>query len=509
MTYLRRVGRAASLFGRTVMGAGFEGASQGRRMVALAKGETDAAIDALIGSEGEILRRRARGSYRKNPYANNAVESYVANSIGADGITPQSLHPDPATRKAVDALWEISRTELDSDGLSDWGGLQRINVTTQMVAGECLARLRPRLPSDGLAVPLQVQLLNPEHLPLTKNDLNGQNTVRWGIEFTPIGKRAAYHLYRENPGLGQFAFGNPLDLVRVPAENVLHCFRQVAPGQMRGVTWLAPVLVPLYQLDQFMDATLLRQTLANMFVGVEQVIGDDGSVFLPPTGADTDEDQNDVGYGDIEGGTVLRPDSGKTIEWSKPPDPAATYAEFVKVHLRQIAAGIGITYEQLTGDLEGVNYSSIRAGLLEFRRRCEQFQFQVMVHQFCRPIWRRWINDAVIIGALPRPRNQQGWNDLYSVDWRTPKWSWVDPLKEVMAAKEEVRSGFASRSAKIRESGEDPEQVDAERAADNARDEQYDLVSDSNAAATAGTGAAQVDPDQAQEASNDTTRKAA
>ena len=32
---------------------------------------------------------------------------------------------------------------------------------------------------------------------------------------------------------------------------------------------------------------------------------------------------------------------------------------------------IEITYEQVTGDLRGVNCSSIRGGLLEFRRRCE------------------------------------------------------------------------------------------------------------------------------------------
>jgi capsid protein len=58
------------------------------------------------------------------------------------------------------------------------------------------------------------------------------------------------------------------------------------------------------------------------------------------------------------------------------------------------------TYEQLTGDLTQVNYSSIWAGLLEFRRRVESLQHGVIVHQLCRPIWQAWMAQAVLEGAL-------------------------------------------------------------------------------------------------------------
>jgi len=65
-----------------------------------------------------------------------------------------------------------------------------------------------------------------------------------------------------------------------------------------------------------------------------------------------------------------------------------------------VAAAMGVTYEQLTGDLTQVNYSSIRAGLLEFRRRVEAVQHGVIVHQLCRPIWQAWMAQAVLEGAL-------------------------------------------------------------------------------------------------------------
>jgi lambda family phage portal protein len=471
--------------------SGFEGASTGRRLANWKP--SDAAVDALLSAEGDTLRARARDAARKNPYAGNAAESFVANAIGS-GIKPESLHPDKAIKEKIQKLWKVSVDELDADGLTDFYGQQAMTARTQFISGECLGRLRNRRPGDGLAVPLQVQLINPEHLPLTKNELapNG-NKIRWGIEFNGIGQRVGYHLYRENPGLGAHAFSaNPFEMVRVPADQMVHVYRPLSVGQMRGCSWLAPVLVPLYETDKFMDATLFRQQLANMFVGWQRSINQDDPIIASTS---TDPEGNampeGVGTARIEGGTFWDLDPNETMEFNKPPDPAATYADFVKVTLHMIAAGIGITYEQLTGDLEGVTYSSIRQGVLEFRRRCEQFQFQVMAFQFCRPIWRRWIEQAVFAGALPLPRSQEEWNDLYAVEWRTPRWSWVDPLKDVLAAKEEVRCGFSSRSAKIHESGYDPEQVDRENAEDHARAEKAGLVYDSDPSQTAGSGAAQ------------------
>lgn len=74
----------------------------------------------------------------------------------------------------------------------------------------------------------------------------------------------------------------------------------------------------------------------------------------------------------------------------------------MKNHLRAIAAGLGLPYELVSGDLEGVTYSSIRAGLIEFRRRVEQLQHNVVVHLFCRPVWERFVRLAVLTAICPR-----------------------------------------------------------------------------------------------------------
>lgn len=473
---------------------GFEGASTGRRLAAWQ--EVDTAISALLSAEGDEMRRRCRGLVRKNCWARSAEDSYVANAIGT-GITPKPLHPDPAVRTLLKDSWLRWTDESDADGLTDFYGLQALALREIFQAGEVLSRFRARRPEDGLFIPLQLQLLEPEHLSFTNFGRNRNNPIRAGIEFTPFGKRAAYHLYAEHPGLGGFALsGNPMDVRRVPAEQVLHCFQPLRVGQLRGQPWLAPVMVTLHELDKFCDAVLIRQATANFFVGwqrsLSMVEGTGPIISSSTTAAGDPAPSSDVGFGQIEPNTILDLGAtGETLEFNRPPDPPGSMPEFVKLMLRAYSAGIGIPYEQVSWDLEGVNYSSIRAGLLEFRRRVEQFQFSVMVFQFCRPIWRRWVNDAVLAGVLPQPRDKQGWEALYAVEWRTPKWAWVDPLKDVMAMKEAVRSCFTSRSAVIHENGEDPEQVDQDIADDHDRAESLGIVSDADPAQTQNNGAAQ------------------
>ncbi len=340
-----------------------------------------------------------------------------------------------------------------------------------MEAGECLVRMRPRLPKDGLSVPLQLQLLEPEHLPSTETRrLENGNYLRSGIEFNAIGQRVAYRLYREHPGDAS----NPMtssELVRVPAEWVLHLFRPIRPGQLRGQPWLTQVLLKLHELDQYDDAELVRKKTAAMFAGfvvknssASPILGEKATAGGTPVAS-------------LEPGTLQILLPGEDIKFSNPADVGASYETFMRVQLRSIAAGMGITYEQLTGDLTGVNYSSIRAGLLEFRRRCEQFQHQVIVFQMCRPIWRRWIDLAILSGALPK---QSDVAPYYSVKWIPPGFAWVDPLKDIRAQMMAVRAGFKSRAEIVSEQGYDAEAIDREIAADNARADALGLSYDTD-----------------------------
>ncbi len=446
--------------------ADYEAAAMTRRTTGWSPATSD--INTLVFRNADTLRSRSREMVRRNPWAMNALDAFVGNCIGT-GIKPQPLHDDASVRERIQKLWLRWTDEADSAGLTDFYGIQALACRSVMEAGECLIRLRPRLPKDGLSVPLQLQLLEAEHLPTSESRrLENGNYIRAGIEFNGIGRRVAYHIYREHPGDSS----NPMastELVRVPAESVLHLFRPLRPGQLRGQPWLTQVLIKLYELDQYDDAELVRKKTAAMFAGFVTKNSPQDSLL-----GEVNPDANGAALAGLEPGTlqVLLP--GEDVKFSAPADVGASYETFMRVQLRSIAAGMGITYEQLTGDLTGVNYSSIRAGLLEFRRRCEQFQHQVIVFQMCRPIWRAWINAAVLAGALPAGEGN------YDVKWIPPGFAWVDPLKDIKAQIMAVRAGFKSRAEVVSEQGYDADAIDREISADNARADELGLLYDSD-----------------------------
>ncbi|MBF0137475.1 MAG: phage portal protein [Magnetococcales bacterium] len=460
---------------------GYEAASTGRRLGNWQPGNDG--VNALLFRDADLIRSRSRDMVRRNAWAFNGLDALVSNLVGT-GIKPRSTHDDVAFKERVHALWLEWTREADAHNVQGFYGLQALAVRAMVEGGEVLVRLRNRNLGDGLPVPLQIQLLEPEHLPSTLNrDLPNGNRIRAGIEFDKIGRRVAYHLYREHPGertVGGGLFGDPP--VPVPASEVIHLFRPLRPGQIRGEPWLTQALVKLHELDQYDDAELVRKKTAALIAG-----------FItkpsPEMALDNDED-GDAPPVTWTPGTMQILMPGEDVKFSEPADLGGQYAEFMKTQLRAVAVAMGVTYEQLTGDLSGVNYSSIRAGMVEFRRRMEQWQRSVIIHQFCRPVWERWMDQAILAGALDAPGYARNRRVYQGVKWIPQGWAWVDPQKEFTAVVIAIRAGLVSRDEAVATYGYDAEEIDREIAATNARADKLGLALDSDPRRRTRTGAA-------------------
>lgn len=454
----------------------YDGAGTGRRTLAWMPGNPGA-VAALIATQTE-LRAKSRDLARRNPWAAAALDAFVANAIGT-GIKPQSIVKDESFRAVVQELWRDWVEEADAAGLTDFYGLQALACRAMLEGGEALIRLRYRRAEDGLVVPLQLQVLEPEHLPTHLNTVaeNG-NVIRAGIEFDRLGSRVAYHLYRSHPeegALSPMSGAGGFDTVRVPAAEIVHLYRPLRPGQIRGEPWLARALVKLHELDQYDDAELVRKKTAAMFAGFITRGSPEDNLM-----GEGLADASGVALAGLEPGTLQILEPGEDIKFSDPADLGGSYSEFLRNQFRAVAAAIGITYEQLTGDLTGVNYSSIRAGLLEFRRRCEMLQHGVIVHQLCRPVWRAWMAQAVLAGSLEAPSFARRPRPYLTAKWIPQGWQWVDPKKEFDAMLIAIRAGLLSRSEAISSFGYDAEDIDREIAADNARADALGLKFDSD-----------------------------
>jgi lambda family phage portal protein len=417
-------------------------------------------INSLVASGGPRLLARSRELVVTNGYAANACEAFAANLVG-DGIKPSSLIEDPAMRERVQRLWLAWTDEADADGLTDFYGLQAMVAREMFVAGECFVRLRPRRAEDGLLVPIQLQLLQSEMLPFEKTEIaaNG-NRIRCGIEFDRLGSRVAYHFRRRHPGDSTDQGMATPETVRIPAGDVLHVYRPIDAGQIRGLPHVAPAMVRLFLLDQYDDAELDRKKTAAMFAGFitktapeEQLMGE------------IEAAEDGTGIASLEPGTmqVLLP--GEDVKFSTPADVGGGYEAFQYRTLLSIAASVGLPYHLVTGDVRQANYSSLRAELVEFRRRIGQLQHGVLVHQFCRPVWRRWLETAVLSGAL----DLEDLESALPVQWIPPRWDWVDPLKDIQAQLLAIEAGLLSRRKAVEATGYDIEEIDRENAADRDR----------------------------------------
>lgn len=447
---------------------GFEGGMSSRRLKGFQPSR--AHVNALIQQAGNDMTARARFLIRNNGYAINAVDSWSSNVVGT-GIKPSSKIVEASLKDEVQRLWLRWTDEADSEGYTDFYGIQRRAAREIFIAGEVFLRFRLRKLTENLSVPLQIQLIPSEMLPLHDNrQMDNGNTVRQGIEFDTQGRRVAYHFYTSHP---TDSTENSIkgEHVRIPANSVMHLVDPMDAGQLRGYSRFAPVLAKLFILDQYDDAELDRKKVAAMFAGfVTRPLADDMNL----------EDSNtEEPLLPLEPGQLQVLGEGEDISFSAPSDVGGNYEAFQYRTLLQVSAGLGLPYANLTSDMLKANYSNTRAALLEFRRRVEAVQYSVMVYQMCRPVWARWFDTAILSQKLVIADYEPKRRDYIECEWLPPRWDWVDPLKDIKAEISAINAGLKSRTQAIAERGFDIADVDKDIALDRAREIQLGILSGS------------------------------
>ena len=453
---------------------GYDGAAKGRRTDGWRAAGSSA--DAEIAVAGGLLRDRMRDLVRNNPHAAKAVSVLVNNIVGA-GIIPRAATGDDRLDAEVNKLWEDWSTRCDADGQLDFFGLQTLACRQMIEAGEVLLRRRPRRPGDGLDVPLQIQLLEADMLDAARNgDLADGGRIVQGIEFDTIGRRRAYWLHAQHPGNTVISSRLRFDSLAVPATDVLHLYEKQR-AQVRGVPWGTPVMRSLRDLDDWTQAELVRKKTEACVVGI--VLGaDEAEQGVAPSVVDADGNRVEQ----FEPGLIAYARGGKDIKFNQPATTAGV-AEWLRAQLHIIAAGFRLPYELLTGDLSQVNYSSIRAGLVEFRRLIDAVQWQIFVPVFCQPVWDWFTAQAWAAGRLRSP--------TVPVQWSPPRFEAVDPLKDAMADLLAMRSGTMTLAQAIARQGHNPDAVLAEIAAMNAKLDALGVILDSDPRKVTKTGVMQ------------------
>jgi lambda family phage portal protein len=454
----------------------------------------------------KVARDRSRDLQRNNRYQRHSL---LRLAQFFSGVTPRSaIKPERGASKAerervealnqqIDAVWDSWALECTSDGRTTFAGLQFKAVHSWLVSGESWTRLRLRRASDGLTIPLQLELLEADFVDHTLDkDLKDGGWIRNGVEHDPIGRIRAYWMFRSHPGDNTALVTRSRDLVAVPASSVAHLFDALTsrPGQRRGMPWNVAIIQSLQDFDDYADAERLRMYgTACLMAFVESPEDPAGSLD------DTDEEMptginpvRTVSDGvseileELRSGTVAYLQPGTKVSFHTP-RTADNYEAYVKTELHGLAAGAGMPYELFAGDLSDTNFSSIMFGMGAFWDLATTVRFQIVVPLFGAMIWKAFVELGVALGTLP--------DEAGPVEWHAKPFPLVDPEKQGKAWLRDIRAGARTLRQYQIAIGSDPERTDDEtlRRAEWARDNELILDSIPTVATQAGQ-AQQADP---------------
>jgi lambda family phage portal protein len=416
----------------------FEGAARGRRVKNWHTSSGNANADARPALQ--ILRQRARDLVRNDPYAAKS-QQVIANNVVGKGVMPQLPDGDLAT------LWKKwSKTPAcDFNGILNFASMQRLAMGSVFTSGEILARKRIVTGED---FPLKIQLLESDHLIIDETNFNNptKNRIVQGVEVDSDDRPVAYHLYKTHPGAsGDEQTTADFEIVRLALEEVAHVYRMDRPGQMRGISWLHPVLLLLRDFNELQDAQLLKQKVSALFAGFIKSLDDDGFQ------GDDEENEDEI---TLEAGGMQKLPSGMDISFTNPPS-VENYKEYTSCLLHAISSGLGITFESMTGDLSEVNFSSARMGWLEMNRNLDAWRDSVLNTGFNAKVFGWFLESAKLAGVSVPSAD-------FVPSWTSPKREMIDPTKEIPAKVKAIRAGLTTLSEAIRESGKHPDEHLAE-----------------------------------------------
>lgn len=416
----------------------YEGADRGRRGASWRASGTSANTE-LQGAIG-LLRDRSRDLSRNVPWAARMLDIMSSHSVG-NGIVPVSNTGSDKIDNRVNSLWEDWIDEADVTGRSTFYALQDLAVRSMIESGEVVARFVDRELNDSTAVPLQLMLLEADLIDQDREGIfstgRGQNAPgvernRLGVGLGKFDEWRGLWLWPRHPG----EMNSTIDLKNywsefVPREELVHMFKHERPGQVRGVPWFAPVLSTARDISDLLDAANVKARVEACFAGFitnsdesMPILEDNGTVSTIP-GASVSM---------LEPGMLKELRSGQDIKFAAPTSTSQLDTILI-ANLQAMAAGVGCTYDQATGDLRQANYSSLRAGKIEFWRLIGKLQQHVIIPQFCKPVWSRFVDRAVLAGRLPARKGG------YPVRWVVPAKEMIDPKKDFDATKNLVRSG--------------------------------------------------------------------
>ena len=417
----------------------------------------DSKVNTVLANSLPQMRARARQLVRDMPAMAAAVTRIEEFTVG-EGVTMQSRIKGedgklikPLNQKIEDA-WNFWCDEADESGLLHFSEMTQLCARNEVEVGEYVA-IKRLSKNKGKYIPFSLLMMEPDDIAMYGGKELPNNEINQGVEFVPsTGRPVAYHFQN---------YERRKDPLRIPADKVVIGYKSERPGQLRGVTPLAPVILLAHSLRDYLSAELEGAQKAAKWLAF--ITSPDPAATMSAFGGAASSTYTDSAgnaqYTQEVGNAVidyLR--TGETVTVANHNRPGDNFEAFVRFILRAFAAAAGVTYELVSGDYYDAKYTAARvsrndmlAGIRTRRRR--------LIRNWCSPVYNEFMDWAVVTGKLDLPNYFSNKPHYQKAVWLGPGMESLDPLREGKAEAEAIANKTRSPQEILLSRGRDPEQV--------------------------------------------------
>ena len=434
--------------------------------------------------EREDLSGRIQDLVRSNGFIRGGQQSLKDNIFGAGWrLSPkpdsEALGIDPevgiALGQTIGVKWrgyvDHPGRFIDARRMYNLDGLAIQAFTSWFGYGEALAV--GLMEDRGGPYRTAIQMIDPARLCNPNNSMDRAD-MRAGVELGQSGEPVAYHIRNGHP-YDRWPSRDATTWERVPRWapgfparlNVIHALPPDAVDQNRGTPPLSTVIEPSKLEERMSREHVMAAILGSSYaLSIESPFDHDSAAEAMGAGSKTTvgayQDARLAFHKErrytLNGQRIPIMYPGEKINFHQPGHPLQSYGAFEEWVLRRIAAGSGMSYEQLARDFSKTNYSSARASLMEAWKFITG-QKSFFSTYFMSVIYLLWLEELFLDEHIEVPPGAPDFHEAMAAyarcAWIGPGRGWIDPVKEVQAAGLRMELGLSTLEREAAEQGLD------------------------------------------------------
>ena len=363
----------------------------------------------------DIRALRARASFERanNPLLEGVVNTHADDIVGENGPLLQVQSDDQRYNDRLEEACAEVFADIDVNGQMALPDVMRLFVSQLWDKGEYVAREVTGGQVDSL-VSFRLLAVNADRLDSDPRS-TGDPLVALGVRRSSQGRPVSYQVNEPTP-MGAYV----LDGTRYEefsADEVIHVYKLLEPGQVRGVPWTSSVLQCIADLRDF-DVQTLDAARQAADYAVLLTNKHDDAPYLPINDSTT-----------IQRRTISTAPPGWDVNQLAPAHPGPQYVPFRRERLRELGRPVSMPLMKILLGCEDHNFSSARMDNQNYARSLGCIQKSLFVRPLLNRIVRRVERELMLVrrkGQFVLPRRPEKVN----YQWTFAKQPHVDPKKE-------------------------------------------------------------------------------